>query len=143
MKLTFTTTDCYSTTLVKQHHELIERNESTLEESVHNKSIVGAILGTNVPYGLPWAECEHVYMPMNVGNHWVLLVLDVEEKHIRIYDSNSRLGTPSRQLSQFLSRLEIHLGKLKDWCRVYKERGEQPIGDGKLGWVRYPVRNKM
>ncbi|CAH9107505.1 unnamed protein product [Cuscuta epithymum] len=101
LKQKFTTTDCYFTALLKQHHDLIVRKESTLEESVHNKSVVGAILGTNVPYGLPWAECEHVYMPMNIGNHWVLLVLDVGEKRIRIYDSNNRLKTPSRQLSQF------------------------------------------
>ncbi|CAH9095061.1 unnamed protein product, partial [Cuscuta epithymum] len=135
LKKKFTTTDCYFTALLKQHHDLIVRKESTLEESIHNKSVVGSILGTNVPYGLPWAECEHVYMPMNIGHHWVLLVLDVGEKRIRIYDSNNRLKTPSRQLSQFLPCLENHLGHLMDWCRVYEERGEQPIGEGKVGWV--------
>ncbi|CAH9096995.1 unnamed protein product, partial [Cuscuta epithymum] len=71
-------------------------------------------------------------MPLNIGSHWILLVLDVGEKRIRIYDSLNSSGGPCRKSKEYLPCMESHLARLMDAMGVYEERGEEPIGDRKL-----------
>ncbi|PHT99369.1 hypothetical protein BC332_31712 [Capsicum chinense] len=46
----------------------------------------------SIPAGLSWHLVDEVYIPINCGDefHWVLAVVDLTERRIRVYDSMSR-----------------------------------------------------
>lgn len=40
-------------------------------------------------HGSRWTEAKRIYFPVNYkNNHWILLVVEVEELQIRVYDSH-------------------------------------------------------
>ncbi|PHT39634.1 hypothetical protein CQW23_18488 [Capsicum baccatum] len=47
---------------------------------------------TSIPAGLPWVLIGKVYIPINCGDefHWVLVVVVLKERRIRVYDSMSQ-----------------------------------------------------
>ncbi|PHT65304.1 hypothetical protein T459_29729 [Capsicum annuum] len=47
----------------------------------------------SIPTGLPWHLVDEVYIPINCGDefHWVLAVVVLKERCIRVYDSMSRM----------------------------------------------------
>ncbi|CAH9102287.1 unnamed protein product [Cuscuta epithymum] len=125
----FTTADPMFMPLVKQHYENHISNQMPVSESALNKNIMCTILGTRLDYALPWAEAEHVYMPLNTGNHWILLVLDIGKKCIRVYDSIVRREQTNIHLHHYLPSMQMYLPRLMDKLGVYNERTEGPIRD--------------
>ncbi|CAH9096846.1 unnamed protein product [Cuscuta epithymum] len=132
LKQKFSTTECKFMALVKQQCDDISKKKCSFEDCALNENIKSVIIGTSVEYGRPWAECEYVYMPLDFGHHWVLLVLDIGHKQIQVYDSRNRTGEVSIKWGQYMQCMEVHLAKLMDFFGVYNDRVEGPIGDGKL-----------
>ncbi|PHU10044.1 hypothetical protein BC332_21904 [Capsicum chinense] len=66
-----------------QQQPKVSRNEEYL---------INIIKGFSIPAGLPWHLVDEVYIPINCGDefHWVLVVVVLKERHIRVYDSMSQ-----------------------------------------------------
>ncbi|PHU08977.1 hypothetical protein BC332_20837 [Capsicum chinense] len=60
--------------------------------SQNEECLINIIKGFSIPAGLPWHLVDEVYIPINYGDefHWVLVVVVLKERHIRVYDSMSR-----------------------------------------------------
>ncbi|PHT98280.1 hypothetical protein BC332_32800 [Capsicum chinense] len=61
------------------------------EVSQNEECLINIIKGFCIPTGLPWHLVGEVYIPINCGDkfHWVLTVVILKERHIRVYDSMS------------------------------------------------------
>ncbi|PHT47192.1 hypothetical protein CQW23_11400 [Capsicum baccatum] len=71
------------------------KNEEKVEPSKvsQNKEfLLNIIKGFSSSAGLPWHLVDEVYVPINCGDefHWVLAVVVLKERRIRVYDSMSR-----------------------------------------------------
>ncbi|KAF3684087.1 hypothetical protein FXO37_01512 [Capsicum annuum] len=66
-----------------QQQPKVSRNEECL---------INIIKGFSILEGLPWYLVDEVYIPINYGNEfpWVLAVVVLKERHIRVYDSMFR-----------------------------------------------------
>ncbi|VFQ95967.1 unnamed protein product [Cuscuta campestris] len=128
----YTTTDTPFLELMKNLCDRYLKKELTIEQATQNKSIRSTIVGGRMEYGRPWQGVDFVYMPLNTGSHWTLLVLDITRKVIRTYDSSLRRSNSKRKLQQFMPSLQMFLPKLMDKLGVYEGREEGPIGDGVL-----------
>ncbi|PHT87371.1 hypothetical protein T459_09477, partial [Capsicum annuum] len=60
--------------------------------SITVESFVNIIKGFSIPAGLPWNLVDEVYIPINCGDefHWVLAVVVLKERRIRVYDLMSQ-----------------------------------------------------
>uniref|UniRef100_M1CLN1 Ulp1 protease family, C-terminal catalytic domain containing protein n=1 Tax=Solanum tuberosum TaxID=4113 RepID=M1CLN1_SOLTU len=60
--------------------------------SAYERSIKDIISGFSIPATLPWHLVDEVYIPINCGEdfHWVLAVVVLKERLIRVYDSSMR-----------------------------------------------------
>ncbi|PHT98357.1 hypothetical protein BC332_32715 [Capsicum chinense] len=63
------------------------------EVSQNEECLINIIKGFSIPAGLPWHLVDEVYIPINCGDefHWVLAVVVLKERRIRVYDSMSRM----------------------------------------------------
>ncbi|KAH0761468.1 hypothetical protein KY290_017541 [Solanum tuberosum] len=98
----YTTTNCLFISHIKNTYEryylaneddLISTQEhidrvSTI--SVYERSITNIIKGFEISAALPWRLVDDVYIPVNCGGqfHWVLVVVELQNKVIRMYDSS-------------------------------------------------------
>ncbi|KAM3357845.1 hypothetical protein P3S68_020776 [Capsicum galapagoense] len=60
-----------------------------------NKNTINNIIkGFSIPAWLPWHLVDEVYVPINYNHnfHWVLAVLALKDRRIRVYDSLSNLS---------------------------------------------------
>ncbi|PHU13985.1 hypothetical protein BC332_15190 [Capsicum chinense] len=78
-----------------EEHNIIIDNPSTTskeEEKVEPECLINIIKGFSIPTGLSWHLVDEVYIPTNYGDefHWVLVVVVLKERRIRVYDSMSR-----------------------------------------------------
>ncbi|PHT66440.1 hypothetical protein T459_30865 [Capsicum annuum] len=57
----------------------------------NEECFINIIKGFSIPAGLPWHLIDEVYIPINCGDefHWMLAVVILKERHIRVYDSMS------------------------------------------------------
>ncbi|KAG5592263.1 hypothetical protein H5410_042777 [Solanum commersonii] len=76
---------------------------------VYERSIKYVINGFSVPAALPWHLIDEVYIPINCGEefHWVLVVVVLRNRLIRVYDSN--LGTRNKSQYDEIKQLSIIL----------------------------------
>ncbi|PHU10441.1 hypothetical protein BC332_22301 [Capsicum chinense] len=78
-----------------QQQPKVSRNEECL---------INIIKGFSIPVGLPWHLVDEVYIPINCGDdfHWVLAVVVLKERRIRVYDSMSqrRHSEPSSEIQK-------------------------------------------
>ncbi|PHT51033.1 hypothetical protein CQW23_10780 [Capsicum baccatum] len=60
--------------------------------SQNEECLINIIKGFSIPAGLPWHLVLEVYIPINYGDefHWVLAVVILKERRIRVYNSISR-----------------------------------------------------
>ncbi|PHU08018.1 hypothetical protein BC332_24507 [Capsicum chinense] len=67
-----------------QQHSKVSQNEECL---------INIIKGFSIPNGLPWHLIDEVYIPINYGDefHWMLAVIILKERNIRVYNSLSRM----------------------------------------------------
>ncbi|KAF3677744.1 hypothetical protein FXO37_04689 [Capsicum annuum] len=67
--------------------------QQQLEVSQNEECLINIIKGFSIPAGLPWHLVDEVYIPINCGDEfqWVLAVVVLKERCIRVYDSMSRM----------------------------------------------------
>ncbi|PHT36225.1 hypothetical protein CQW23_23925 [Capsicum baccatum] len=76
--------------LLKHHAGRYCQQQS--EVSRNEECLFNIIKGFSIPTGLPWFLIDEVYISINCGDefHWVLAVVVLKERHIRVYDSMSQ-----------------------------------------------------
>ncbi|PHU14134.1 hypothetical protein BC332_15339 [Capsicum chinense] len=66
-----------------------------------------------IPAGLPWHLVDEVYILINCGDefHWVLAIVILKERHIRVYDlmSRRRRPRPSSEIQKLAKILPTYL----------------------------------
>ncbi|PHT38081.1 hypothetical protein CQW23_21654 [Capsicum baccatum] len=91
--------------------------------------------------GLPWHLIDEVYIPINCGDefHWVLTVVILKERRIRVYESMSRrrCSGPSSEIQKLAKTLPIYLDmsgfldqKVRtDWLTIeaYRDKMANPF----------------
>ncbi|KAH0761454.1 hypothetical protein KY290_017527 [Solanum tuberosum] len=111
----YTTVNCLFKTYInntneRYHCSPADDNLSTQEHmargsvvSGFERSLMNIINGFEIPAGLPWHSCDDVYIPVNCDGqfHWVLAVVVLKKRLIRVYDSASG------------SRIKIYSGDIK------------------------------
>ncbi|PHU00129.1 hypothetical protein BC332_29916 [Capsicum chinense] len=75
--------------------------------------------------GLPWYLVDEVYIPINCGDefHWVLIVVVLKERRIRVYDSMSRRrrSRPSSEIQKLAKILPTYLDIIGFWIKKQTE----------------------
>ncbi|PHT34173.1 hypothetical protein CQW23_25973 [Capsicum baccatum] len=83
------------------------------EVSRNEECLINIIKGFSILAGLPWHLVDEVYIPNNYGNefHWVLAVVVLKERHIRVYDSMSRRrrSRPSSEIQKLAKIFPTYL----------------------------------
>ncbi|PHT76320.1 hypothetical protein T459_19842 [Capsicum annuum] len=81
--------------------------------SQNEECLINIIKGFSIPDGLPWHLVDEVYIPINCGDkfHWVLAVVILKERRIRVYDSMSRKRHfgPSSEIQKLAKILPTYL----------------------------------
>ncbi|PHT51886.1 hypothetical protein CQW23_06348 [Capsicum baccatum] len=103
-------------TATAEEHNMIVDNPSTASKD-EKKS--GACF--SIPVVLPWYLVDEEYIPINCGDefHWVLAVVVLKERHIRVYDSMSqrrRSGTSS-EIQKLAKILPTYLDMSGFWIK--------------------------
>ncbi|PHU02718.1 hypothetical protein BC332_27969 [Capsicum chinense] len=124
-------------TATAEEHNIIVDNPSTAskdEEKVepqpefsrNEECLINIIKGFSIPAGLPWHLINEVYIPINCGDefHWVLVVVILKERRIRVYDSMSRrrCSGPLSEIQKLAKILPTYLdmsGFLNEMIRTY------------------------
>ncbi|PHT67421.1 hypothetical protein T459_26908 [Capsicum annuum] len=87
-----------------QQHPGVSQNE---------ESLINIIKGFSILAGLPWYLVDEVYIPINYSDefHWVLAVVVLKERRIRVYDSMSRRRCfgPSSEIQKLAKILPTYL----------------------------------
>ncbi|PHU25164.1 hypothetical protein BC332_03496 [Capsicum chinense] len=97
--------------LLKHHAGRYFQQQS--EFSQNEKCLIKTIKGFSIPAGLPWYLVDEVYIPINCGDefHWVLAIVVLKEKRIRVYDlmSQRRHPGPSSEIQKLAKILPTYL----------------------------------
>ncbi|KAF3686038.1 hypothetical protein FXO37_00021 [Capsicum annuum] len=84
-----------------------------LEVSRNEKRLINIIKGFSISVGLPWHLIDEVYIPINCGDefHWVLAVVVLQDRRIRVYESMSRTICcgPSSEIQKLAKILPTYL----------------------------------
>ncbi|PHT44631.1 hypothetical protein CQW23_13789 [Capsicum baccatum] len=87
-----------------QQQPKVSRNEECL---------INIIKGFSIQADLPWHLVDEVYIPINCGDefHWVLAVVVLKERRMRVYDSMSRrrCSGPSSEIQKLAKILPTYL----------------------------------
>ncbi|PHT75377.1 hypothetical protein T459_18899 [Capsicum annuum] len=79
----------------------------------NEECLINIIKGFSIPAGLPWHLVNKVYIPINCGDefHWVLAVVVLKKRRIRVYDSMSRRrrSGPSSEIQKMAKILPTYL----------------------------------
>ncbi|PHT53743.1 hypothetical protein CQW23_08205 [Capsicum baccatum] len=111
------------------------------EVSRNEECLINIIKGFSIPSGLPWHLVDEVYIPNNYGDefHWVLVVVVLKERCIRVYDSmlRRRRSEPSSEIQKQVKILPTYLDmsdfldqKVRtDWSTIeaYRDRMANPF----------------
>ncbi|PHU13352.1 hypothetical protein BC332_14557 [Capsicum chinense] len=88
-------------------------NDEQPKFSQNEECLINIIKGFSIPAGLPWHLIDEVYIPINCGDesHWVLAVVILKERRIRVYDSMSRRrrSGPSSEIQKLAKILPTYL----------------------------------
>ncbi|PHT77636.1 hypothetical protein T459_15688 [Capsicum annuum] len=81
--------------------------------SQNEECLINIIKGFSIPIGLHWHLIDEMYIPINCGDesHWVLAVVILKERRIRVYDSMSlrRRSGPSSEIQKLAKILPTYL----------------------------------
>ncbi|PHT30702.1 hypothetical protein CQW23_29714 [Capsicum baccatum] len=81
--------------------------------SQNEECLINIIKGFSIPAGLPWHLVDEVYIPINCGDefHWVLAVIILKERCIRVYDSmlRRRRSGPLSEIQKLAKILPTYL----------------------------------
>ena len=79
----------------------------------NEECLINIIKGFSIPTSLPWHLVNEVYIPINYGDefYWVLAVVVLKERRIRVYDSMSwrRHFVPSSEIQKLAKILPTYL----------------------------------
>ncbi|PHT79103.1 hypothetical protein T459_17155 [Capsicum annuum] len=79
----------------------------------NEECLINIIKGFSISIGLPWHLVDEVYIPINCGDeiHWVLAIIILKEKRIRVYDlmSRRRRSGPSSEIQKLAKILPTYL----------------------------------
>ncbi|PHT95546.1 hypothetical protein T459_03428 [Capsicum annuum] len=138
-------------TATTEEHNMTVDNPSTVSKdekkveppkvSQNEECLINIIKGFSIPAGLPWHLVNEVYIPINCGDefHWVLAVIVLKERHIRVYDSMSRRRCfgPSSEIQKLAKILPTYLDmsgfldqKIRtDWSTIeaYRDKMANPF----------------
>ncbi|CAH9104333.1 unnamed protein product [Cuscuta epithymum] len=128
LKQKYSTTGPFFIQIIKREHDMILDGKTTLKEAADKEILSQYILGTATNFSLHWADCDFVYMPLNTGSHWVLLVFVVKERKIKVYNSNKRRSDSLRDILQYKNCITKMLPKILDFHNVYEAIDEEPMG---------------
>ncbi|PHT94434.1 hypothetical protein T459_02316 [Capsicum annuum] len=106
-------------------------------------ALINIIKGFNIPTALSWYLVDEVYVPVNCdGNfHWVLAVISLKKRCIRVYDSIllSQPREPSHEIKRLSVMLPTYIsynGLLENtertvWSSIeaYKDKMSKVVGD--------------
>ncbi|PHU28115.1 hypothetical protein BC332_00208 [Capsicum chinense] len=109
--------------------------------SQNEECLINTIKGFSIPASLPWHLLDEVYILINCGDefHWVLAVIILKERRIRVYDSMSRRrhSGPSSEIQKLAKILPTYLDmsgfldqKVRtDWStiEVYQDKMANPF----------------
>ncbi|PHU07945.1 hypothetical protein BC332_24434 [Capsicum chinense] len=86
MPLSLSYTDIQCARATGEQHE-----PKKSEVSQNEKRLINIIKGFSIPAGFPWHLVDEKYIPINYGDefHWVLAVVVLKKRGIRVYDSIS------------------------------------------------------
>ncbi|PHT74375.1 hypothetical protein T459_21652 [Capsicum annuum] len=91
------------------------------EVSRNEECLIKIIEGFNIPAGLPWHLIDEVYIPINCREefHWVLAVVVLKERRIRVDDSMSRRRSsgPSSVIQKLAKILPTYLDMSFFWTK--------------------------
>ncbi|PHU07262.1 hypothetical protein BC332_23751 [Capsicum chinense] len=75
--------------IASKEEEKVKYCQQQPEVSQNEECIINIIKGFSIPAGLTWHLINEVYIPINYGEefHWVLVVVVLKERRIRVYDS--------------------------------------------------------
>ncbi|PHU02581.1 hypothetical protein BC332_27832 [Capsicum chinense] len=150
----YTTTSCFFKTYVEKTHTRYYPAESAIDlstqqdypesivEANNEDAIANIIKGFFMPAGLLWYMVVEVYFPINCGKefHWVLAVIVLKERLIRVYDSLSskRKKEPPIEIQKLAVMLPTYLSdndfydktERTDWpsLEAYKGKITQQTG---------------
>ncbi|PHU08612.1 hypothetical protein BC332_20472 [Capsicum chinense] len=79
----------------------------------NEECLINIIKGFSILAGLPWHLVDEVYIPINYGDefHWVLTIVVLKERRIRVYESMSRRrrSGPSSEIQNLVKLLHTYL----------------------------------
>ncbi|KAL6284770.1 hypothetical protein ACE6H2_015699 [Prunus campanulata] len=92
------------------------------EERKHSNGLVGMVKGEGYKLAKSWESVNQVFLPFNLERqkHWILLVLDLKECEIRVYDSKvdlcrtQAIQRAMQPVSKILPRLLLEAGYTGD-----------------------------
>ncbi|PHT82329.1 hypothetical protein T459_15344 [Capsicum annuum] len=112
--LDFATSNKFLHTNVKTaRRNTMEYCQQKPEVSRNEECLINIIKGFSIPAGLPWNLVDEVYIPINCADefHWVLAVVILRERCIRVYDSmlRRRHFEPSFEIQKLTKILPTYL----------------------------------
>ncbi|PHT74310.1 hypothetical protein T459_21587 [Capsicum annuum] len=97
--------------LLKHHADRYCQQQPKVSQN--EERLINIIKGFSIPAGLPWHLVDEVYIPINCGDefYWVLVVVVLKERRIRVYDSMSRKRRcePSSEIQKLAKILPTYL----------------------------------
>ncbi|KAM3321696.1 hypothetical protein P3S67_002847 [Capsicum chacoense] len=159
----YTTTSCFFKTYVEKTHTRYYPAEPAVDlstqqdyaESIvvdkNEDSIANIIQGFCMPTGLPWYMVDEAYVPINCGKefHWVLAVIVLKEKLIRVYDSLSskRKKEPPIEIQKLAVMLPTYLSgndfydktERTDWPSLEAYKGKITQKTGLVNEISFDV----
>ncbi|KAM3309293.1 hypothetical protein P3S67_011037 [Capsicum chacoense] len=118
-----------------------DENVCSMKVASVDRSIYEIMQGLYIPAGIPWHLIDEVYVPINYKGsfHWVLAVIVLKERCIRVYDSMKghrghadEIKELAEMLSTYLTISNFFEKKVRiDWSLLdaYKEKMDQHAFD--------------
>ncbi|CAH9088673.1 unnamed protein product [Cuscuta epithymum] len=132
LKQQYATNRAFFIQILRREHEKILKGQGTVHEAADDDEIMHSVQGSTSKFALHWCDCQFVYFPLNTGQHWVLLVLDIKNRKVRVYNSSSRRGDSLKDIRPFIPCIKVLLPKIMDYYNVHANSGEEPMGGKEL-----------
>ncbi|KAH0706252.1 hypothetical protein KY285_010758 [Solanum tuberosum] len=90
----YTTAMCHFKSLMDEIYHTYKAQVLGQNAFTQGNSICSYINGFGTPAGIPWDQVDEVYIPVNCKEefHWVLAVVQLKDRCIRVYDSHVAAG---------------------------------------------------
>ncbi|KAF3640965.1 putative protein EIN4-like [Capsicum annuum] len=137
---------------VKTDHISTQEDYAESVACAYNEiAIINIINGFCIPAGLPWHLVDEVYVPVNCEKeyYWVLTVIVLKERTIRVYDSLSskKKSEPSTEIRKLAAMLPTYLSdsgffektERVDWSTLKAYEGKLDLQTGEISHNPFDV----